>query len=338
MRDAQKTLEVLLDLTARLTDDRPLEEFLKAVTDAALELLGGEHASVRLLDPSRAMLLCGARSGAGEQTRPMEFQRGEGILGWVVDHGASVRIDDPAHDPRWAHGKSSGFDVHAIMAAPLWSNGEVIGVLSVSSSSQKAFAAEDEILIQLLANCSAPPIERARLKRLALFDDLTMAYNHRYLAPRMGEEMDRAGRTGGEVSILYMDLDHFKDVNDKFGHAVGDAVLREFADRVRKAVRRVDVLIRRGGEEFVLVMPATSATQALATGQRIQQTLAAEELDLPATGGVPHGPRIRQTVSVGVATWDGRESPEHLERRADAAMYEAKRLGRNRVIVSNEPK
>ena len=161
-----------------------------------------------------------------------------------------------------------------------------------------------------------------------MFDDTTMAFNHRYLNPRIVEEMERAGRSGGDVSILYMDLDHFKSVNDKFGHAVGDIVLRMFADKVRKAVRRVDVLIRRGGEEFVLVMPQTSATQAHATGARIQQTLASEDLE------VEGGLRIRQTVSVGVATWDQRESPDALERRADQAMYEAKKLGRNRVVVA----
>ena len=338
IEDAHRTLSVLLQLTAQLTDDRPLEDFLKTVTDAAVDLLGAEHASVRLLDPSRAMLLCGARSGTGEDNRPMEFRRGEGILGWVVEHGEAVQLDDATADPRWARGKTQGFEVNAILAEPLWSSGEVIGVLSVTSSKHDAFSDDDDrLLMRLFANCSAPPIDRARLRRLTLFDDTTMAFNHRYLVPRLGEEMERATRAGSEVSLLYMDLDHFKSVNDKFGHAVGDVVLRMFADRVRKAVRRIDVLVRRGGEEFVLVMPATSATQALATGQRIQHTLATEELELPSSpsSGVPHGLRIRQTVSVGVATWDLRESPEHLERRADSAMYEAKRLGRNRVVVSS---
>jgi len=218
--------------------------------------------------------------------------------------------------------------VKSIMAEPLWSSGEVIGVLAVTSARAQAFGSDDQLMLRLLANCSAPPIERARLRRLAMFDDLTMAFNHRYLVPRMVEEMERARRSGGELSILYMDLDHFKAVNDQHGHAVGDAVLRIFADRVRREVRRVDVLVRRGGEEFVLVMPATGATQALATGQRIQQTLAGEELVID--GGL----RLRQTVSIGIATWDPRESPDELERRADDAMYEAKRLGRNRVVVA----
>ena len=329
VRDAQRTLEILLQLTEQLAVDRPLEEFLKTVTDASLELLVADHASIRLLETSRSMLLSGARSGAGEQGRPMEFRRGEGVLGWVVENGQPAHIGDVVDDPRWLVGTSTqGFDVKSIMAEPLWSSGEVIGVLAVTSSSVNAFSQDDQLMLRLLANCCAPPIERARLQRLAMFDDLTMAFNHRYLAPRIVEEMERASRSGGDVSLLYMDLDHFKSVNDEFGHAVGDTVLRMFADRVRKAVRRVDVLVRRGGEEFVLVMPSTGATQALATGNRIQQTLAGEELE------VDGGLRIRQTVSVGIATWDQRESPEQLERRADEAMYEAKRLGRNRVVVA----
>lgn len=327
---SQRALDILLQLTAQLTDDRPLEEFLKAVTEATIDLLGADHASIRLLDTSRTSLLTGARSGTGEEDRPMDFKRGEGILGWVVEHGQPARIGDVDHDTRWVKGApgQQAFHIRSIIAEPLWSSGEVIGVLAVTSPEPEAFSDEDQLLLRLLANCSAPPIERARLRRLAMFDDITMAFNHRYLAPRLVEEMERASRSAGDVSLLYMDLDHFKSVNDKHGHAAGDAVLRMFADRVRKAVRRVDVLVRRGGEEFVLIMPATGATQAHATGHRIQQTLHTEPFD--ADGGV----RIRQTVSIGVATWDKRETPEQLERRADEAMYEAKRLGRDRVVVA----
>src|SRR5262249_9086817 len=171
-------------------------------------------------------------------------------------------------------------------------------------------------------------IDPRRRAPLAVFDDIQVAFNHRYLAPRLVEEMERASRAGGDVSLLYMDLDHFKRVNDDHGHAVGDAVLRMFADRVRRAVRRVDVLIRRGGEEFVLIMPQTGATQAHATGTRIQHTLHVDPFEIEGS------PPIQQTVSIGVATWDKRETPEQLERRADAAMYEAKRLGRDRVVVA----
>lgn len=325
-------LFVLLELTRKLVDQAALETALAAVTDAALEIVGADHASIRLLDASHSELLSGARSGVGVGRRPMTFRKGQGVLGWVVEYKEPIRIDDARTDPRFvAQPAAQGFRVVSLIAEPLWSAGAVIGVLSASSPRARAFGADDQLLMRLLANCSTPPIERARLRRLALTDDLTLAYNQRYLSPRYNEEIERARRTGQPLSILMLDLDHFKTVNDRFGHDSGDVALRLFADRVRSLVRRVDVFIRRGGEEFLIVMPATTNTQARATAERIRRSLAETELDL---GG---GTRIRQTVSIGVATWDETEAPESLLRRADVALYRAKEHGRDRVSVSPPP-
>jgi diguanylate cyclase (GGDEF)-like protein len=322
-------IDVLLQITKELTDERPLDEALKLVTDAVLELVGADHASIRLLDGSRTSLLAGARSGTATDARPLVFKRDEGVIGWVVEHGEGAVIADVSKDDRFVEIAGQGFVVRSMIAEPLWSSGEVIGVLSVSSPELGAFGPAEQLLVRLLANCSVPPVERARLKRLAMYDDLTLAYNHRYLHPRLSEEIERARRSGGSVCILLLDLDHFKTVNDHHGHANGDRVLRMFADRVRANVRKPDVLIRRGGEEFVLIIPATrDEHQGFATATRIQQNLESEPIEIAG------GPRIRQTVSIGVANWNGSETAEALEQRADLAMYEAKRRGRNRVIAA----
>lgn len=327
--DATNALVILLSLTERFTEDRPLEEFLKAVTDAAVSLVEADHASIRLL--TNDTLLSSARSGTGSEGPPVEFRRGDGIIGWVVDNKEPAMVGDVTQDPRYRYYPGQTFDIRSMIAEPLWASEEVTGVLSVTSPAIGAFNAQDQLLMRLLANCSAPAIERARLKRLAMFDHITMAFTHRYLYPRMAEEMERALRSRSPLSVLLMDLDHFKLVNDRHGHAVGDDTLRLFSDRVRGMVRRVDVLVRRGGEEFVLIMPATDESQALATAARIQQNLSEHTLQLGA------GIALRQTVSIGVATWDGRETPEALQERADAAMYEAKRAGRDRVVTSDPP-
>lgn len=325
--DPKEALLVLLELTRDLAERRSLEESLAAVTRSALKLVSADHASVRLLDSSRTELLSGARAGSGATDRPMSFRAGEGFIGICISERRSFRIDDVSKDPRFVPQKAQTFHIGSLMCEPMWSSGEVVGVLSVTSPDTNAFDDDAQLLLRLLANCSSPPVERARLERLATFDDLTMAMSHRYLFTRLGEELERATRTGDEVSVLLMDLDHFKLVNDEHGHAVGDAILRAFADRVRKLVRKVDVLVRRGGEEFVLIMPRTGSTQALATGKRIQESLERDKLVVPQM-------TLRKTVSIGVATWDGRETPESLESRADRAMYDAKHLGRNRVVVS----
>jgi diguanylate cyclase (GGDEF)-like protein len=259
----------------------------------------------------------------------MTFRRGEGVIGWVVDYREGARVPDVDKDQRYKQmAARQGFQIKSLVAEPLWSAGHVIGVLSVASPELDAFSEDDQLLVRLLANCCAPPIERARLRRLAMTDDLTLAYNHRYFSPRFNEELERSRRTGQPVSLLIMDLDHFKKVNDSYGHAVGDAVLRTFADRVRSFVRKLDVFIRRGGEEFLLVMPGTSIDQAKATAERIRKKISERPFE------VGSGESIRQTVSMGAATWDGRESPEALEKRADRALYSAKENGRDRVSVA----
>lgn len=323
---ASDPLVVLLELTRKLTDELALEDALEAVTDAALPLLEADHASIRLLDDTGKELLCGARSGKGKSEKPFPFKPGQGVAGWVAVHGEVVRIDDVARDPRFVRRSDQGFEVATMLAVPLWSAGHVVGVLSVSREAHAPFDDREELLTRLLANCAVPAFERARLERLAVTDTHTRAFNRRYLVPRLTEEMARIARQGGELSLLLMDLDHFKRVNDEHGHAAGDRVLRDFADRVRGVTRVQDALVRWGGEEFVLVMPDTGTERALAVAERIRASTADRPFDVGASEA------IAQTVSIGQATWDGKEPPEELERRADAAMYTAKREGRDRIV------
>lgn len=328
--DALKDLLVLLQLTEQLTDGRALEDALRAVTDATVTILPGDHASIRLLDASRTHLLASARSGIGRDSPTVQLRADEGVAGWVLEHGEPARVVDTRKDPRFVVSPGQGFAIGSMVVEPLVSEGAPMGVLSVSSSEVNAFSATDELLARLLANCSVGPIQRARLERLAVTDDLTLAFNGRYLASRLVEEMERARRSEAPLSVLWMDLDHFKQINDRHGHPVGDHVLRTFVERVRAATRRVDILVRRGGEEFVLLMPATSTVQAKVIAERVRAHVA----EPFAIGAI----RLKQTVSIGIATWNGRESADALQRRADEAMYFAKQCGRDRVELARERK
>jgi len=325
-------LEVLVTLTRDLAARRPLADALCAVTRAALDVLPGNHASIRLLDEDGTALCSGARLGAGAIHEPAAFRRGEGLLGWVAEHGQIARVGDAANDPRFDDRPNRGFEVRSIVSVPIRAARRVEGVLTVSAPDEGAFSDRDETIAELLANCAVPLIEVDRLERLSVTDHHTRAFNHRYFVPRLREELERARRTSAPLSLLLMDLDHFKRVNDEHGHAVGDAVLRIVADRVRAAVRRCDVLVRRGGEEFVLLMPATSAIDALGVADRVRTGVGAQPLDIAVRDGAKL--RLRQTISIGIATWNGEEGAEELEHRADCAMYGAKRAGRNRVSVA----
>jgi diguanylate cyclase (GGDEF)-like protein len=231
-------------------------------------------------------------------------------------------------EPRFVERRERGYAVGSLMSLPVRDGGSTVGVLSVSSPTRDAFSETDQALASLLAGAAAQALRMAELRRLALTDSQTLAYNRHCLLPRLNEELERARRKGEALSLLLLDLDHFKRVNDSYGHAAGDRVLRAFADAVRECVRAVDVLVRRGGEEFVLIMPATDEYQARAVAERVRVRLGHQPLL------VRDGLALLQTVSIGVAMWDTQEGAEALEERADLAMYEAKRHGRNRVVCA----
>jgi diguanylate cyclase (GGDEF)-like protein len=170
--------------------------------------------------------------------------------------------------------------------------------------------------------------ENARLEVLAHTDPLTQVLNRRALTTRLAAEIDRAHRYQSVLTLLMLDLDHFKVVNDTYGHLVGDDVLREVAAFLQDQIRSVDVVARYGGEEFVIVLPETPLAGAIAFAERVRAQI--EKRAFCETQGP-----LSVTVSVGVSVCpsDGVESAEDLFARADDALYRAKAEGRNRVAV-----
>jgi diguanylate cyclase (GGDEF)-like protein len=170
-----------------------------------------------------------------------------------------------------------------------------------------------------------------RLAALAVTDDLTGLANRRHFDRRIVEELQRTRRYHTPLSLVLADVDHFKHVNDTYGHPMGDEVLRNTARVFGTAVRTTDVLARYGGEEIVLVLPHTDAAGAVVLAERLRTTLA-------ATVHTRDGVRIQKTASFGVASIDGRAEPvtaDELIARADVALYRAKQTGRDRVVLWN---
>ena len=163
---------------------------------------------------------------------------------------------------------------------------------------------------------------------LAVTDQLTGLYNRRYMASHIGTLISNAAESGRELSLLILDIDYFKSINDTHGHDVGDQILREFAKRIVSNVRSVDLACRYGGEEFVVIMPDTDLSFAYMVAERVRQQVASQPFAIDRAPGEVH-----VTISVGVTTSEGKgDTPEALLRRADQALYRAKRDGRNRVV------
>ncbi|MET0987029.1 MAG: GGDEF domain-containing protein [Steroidobacteraceae bacterium] len=160
--------------------------------------------------------------------------------------------------------------------------------------------------------------------RMAVTDGLTNLSNRKQLDTYLAEEITRAERHGRKLSLLLADIDHFKRINDTYGHVIGDAVLRSFAAVLQKRVRPTDRLGRYGGEEFCAILPDTSATDAARIAEQLRRTVA--ERTLTADGN-----EVKVTVSIGAASWQPEWSRDDLYRAADAKLYQAKEQGRNQV-------
>ncbi|MEG1453699.1 diguanylate cyclase, partial [Brevundimonas sp.] len=172
---------------------------------------------------------------------------------------------------------------------------------------------------------------RERLERnleAAVTDVLTGLHNRRYMSSQLQSLVSRANLGGDQVAVLMLDLDHFKIINDSFGHDAGDEVLREFAVRLATNVRALDLPCRLGGEEFVVVMPDTSLADAHTIAERIRSNVSSEPFRVKGMGE-----ELTVTVSVGVAASVKGDTPETLLKRADQGVYEAKALGRDQVVV-----
>jgi diguanylate cyclase (GGDEF)-like protein len=164
-----------------------------------------------------------------------------------------------------------------------------------------------------------------QIEKIAIRDELTGLYNRRFLMEFLERESSRAQRTGGAYSVCMLDIDHFKSVNDEFGHGAGDAVLRHFAVIAAEGMRAVDVLGRLGGEEFLMVLPDTEIEGATSSAERLRKAV-----ESGAFPGLPSGRRVM--VTAGVARSRPKETPSALLARADKALYEGKAAGRNRVV------
>jgi diguanylate cyclase len=165
-----------------------------------------------------------------------------------------------------------------------------------------------------------------RIEQIAVRDELTGIYNRRYLVEALGRERSRAERLAEPFSICLIDVDHFKSVNDRFGHAAGDAVLKQLAQLVPAELRGVDLFGRLGGEEFLVIVPGTGREGAAACAERMRQRVAASVFPEVGDGA-------RLTASIGVATYAAPEAVDATLARADTALYQAKAAGRNKVVV-----
>jgi diguanylate cyclase (GGDEF)-like protein len=222
--------------------------------------------------------------------------------------------------------------IRSILCYPLVRKGEKIGVIELINKANGTFTGEDQALIEMILNPLAIAIRTVEMfedaERLTITDDLTKLYNYRYLMTYLEADVKRCLRYKKKVSLLFIDVDGFKRINDTFGHLVGSQALAEMGQVFRRIVRETDVVGRYGGDEFVIVLPETPLNGAMVIAERIRKKV--EECEF-----VAQNLSIRLTVSLGVANCPKHTlTAEGLIKKADAAMYRAKELSKNSIKVA----
>ena len=327
----------LKGLTERIGVCLSLEETSKTLSEEVNRLFGDHERTVILyLFHSKTGDLGISASHKGEMRVNLKSKKGDLFDQWVVKSMQPLLIEDTKSDYRFDTDKMPTEEfrpVRSLIGAPLVVGHKALGILRVDSPREGDLTTEDLRFLTTIGDLGAVAIENAqlyeRLEQLAIKDSLTGLYLRRHLLERMPEEISRQLRQGGRLSFLMLDLDNFKQYNDKFGHTAGDIVLRTVGMLLADFFPQPGSLIcRYGGEEFSVLLPDSSKQEARELAEQIRKKIAEQTIILRRE-------RTRITVSIGVASCpEDAANPKELIHQADLALYGAKAEGRNRVCAA----
>jgi diguanylate cyclase (GGDEF)-like protein len=329
-------LQMLQRLSTKISSKLEREDLLRLIVELFMEVAQVEKGSLMLWDEKKKRLSIAYGIGISEEAKKhLRLKRGEGIAGSVFEKKRSMVINDTLRDQRYKSLKTEKklHRTETLLALPLVAKGEGVGVITLSNKvSRQPFIRRDEELLSTLASHAAVAIQNAMLYEQAIHDGLTGLYAHTFFQNYLEQEIKKAKRYETPLSLLMLDIDHFKRFNDTYGHPVGDTVLVNIAHLLKQAIRGADIAARYGGEEFTLTLPETDAKGAYLLAERLRKKVEAFDF----LKGKKK--RVKITVSIGVAGYRKGMRREVLIGQADQALYHAKREGRNRVCVYKSSK
>ena len=336
-----------------------LDHVLREILQKAYEFVPSASGSILLDDPFRKMatradnelVFIAAFGESSENLIGHRLSAKSGIVGQVYQTSTpylSANVETDQHFYKDID-EQLGHKSHSIVAVPIYIGKHVCGVLElINRVDGKAFTPRDMTLLEIFAGYTSFVLQNAldakRAHELAKRDDLTGLYNDRWFNVRLSETLSDAQRSGKEVAVIFLDLDHFKEINDTHGHLAGSQVLREVGFILKRIVQRGDATVARyGGDEFVIILPETSLDEAVSTCDEIRKTIA--ETTFLAREWAYRMPPLHLagiiSASIGIAHHApdpaAKESLDNVKnqliKRADAAMYRAKSAGKNQVVV-----
>ncbi len=329
-------LTIFHDVAKALTSSLDLDSILQTIMEKMAEYFRPDTWSLLMIDEQKDELYFAIAVGdAAEALRNVRLKVGEGIAGWVAKHGEQVICHDVTTDPRFARrvDEVTQWETHSVICVPLRSRLRVLGVIQLVNVDMSQFNEPELFFLQALCDYAAIAIENARwvekIQELTITDDCTGLYNARHLYKTLETEVYRSARFGYEFSVLFIDLDHFKSVNDTHGHLVGSKLLAEIGYLIKAQLRLIDFAFRYGGDEFVVLLPQTGKDSALVVAKRLRDGLRG------STFCRGEGLNLIVRASIGLATYphDARDAHDVI-RQADEMMYLVKNTTRDNIGIA----
>lgn len=332
-------LSLFHEVGKTLASTLDLQKILQTIMEKISDFLQPDTWSLLMLDEKSQELYFEIAIGTGaNDLKDVRLKMGEGIAGWVAQHGEPLLIEDVKKDPRFTKriDELTQLDTQSVVCVPVKGRESVLGVIElVNCLGKKSFRKEDIPILKNLADYAAVAMENARyvqrIHELTITDDCTALYNARHLHFVLDAEIYRSTRYNYEFSVIFIDLDRFKQVNDTYGHLIGSKLLWTIGDIIKGHLRLIDYAFRYGGDEFVVLLPQTPKESSLMVVRRIKDLLNSKVFF------TDEGLNIKVTASFGVAAFptDARTRKEILH-MADEAMYLVKNTTRNNIALAGE--
>ncbi|HSA06298.1 MAG TPA: sensor domain-containing diguanylate cyclase [Candidatus Gastranaerophilales bacterium] len=338
----QKTLHnisILYNIGQAMNFIDDLKKLIQIILAKAIQTLGAERGSLMLYDPSTEELVVKVVHGLPDkefekkindgQVECTKIKSGEGIAGEAFASRKAIITNLGENDPRFIPSEVSR--VQSLICLPLIVKDEPIGVINISNKKEGKFFNHDDLdFMGALANQAAIAISNAQLYELAITDSLTKLYIRRHFDFLIDSEIKRSARYKHSISLLMMDIDNFKMINDTYGHQIGDEMLKRISDVIKATIRKIDMPCRYGGEEFALILPETFKKHAKKISERLRKRIS--EIVVKTKDNI----EVTPTISIGLSEFptDG-DNKENLIKSADDALYFAKKMGKNCVAEYN---